>query len=106
MIKLLIGCFTFTMIFMLTACGEDNPTTADPLAHLTTVPGSEMTQLTVKGMTCGKCTKKITEALSDIDGIIELEVDIKGDTVTIEHETDTDLDKVKSAIEDEGYTIE
>ena len=105
-----------TMVF--TACEGDtddtptNPadsTDQQPIAQFTTESSPEpspiTTQLTVWGMTCGKCVNKIKGALSDIDGIIEVEVNLDDEIVTVEHEFDLDVGLIESAITGEGFNI-
>ncbi|MDR2655554.1 MAG: copper ion binding protein [Oscillospiraceae bacterium] len=60
----------------------------------------------VGGMSCEHCVKAVTRAVSALPGIGGVAVDLKAGTVTAEHDpTQSSLDKIKAAIEEQGYDI-
>lgn len=62
--------------------------------------------LKVDGMSCEHCVKAINKAVSAILGVENVSVDLKGKTVTVEHEpTRASLDRIKNEIEDQGYEV-
>jgi len=97
--KLLLFALAIGMLVSFTAC-EDDPT-LDTLF----VPSENVAEFTVWGMTCIKCVNKITAALSDIDGVIDVSVDLAKEKVTVEHEPDLDLSVIEKAITAEGFNI-
>lgn len=56
----------------------------------------------VEGMTCNHCKKSVTDAVSDVPGVEEVNVDLATGNVTIKG-SDVDLELVKKAVEGRGY---
>jgi len=109
--RIILFILTIAVMFTLTACEEDsqNPATEpneteDP-SLTTNQPDTIKTELTVWSMTCDKCVNKIKKALSELDGIIEVEVDLDEESVTVEHDPELDIDLIKNTITKEGYNI-
>jgi len=95
----------FILLFALilfTACTGDEeiyaPTDEFPATHATT-------ELTVWGMMCNACVNKITNALSGVDGIISVSVDLNAELVTVEHDFDVDAETIERTITGEGFNI-
>ena len=66
----------------------------------------EKSILKVEGMSCGHCVKAVSDALTELPGVENVEVDLKQATVSFAFEpADTPLEKVKSAITEAGYTV-
>lgn len=63
--------------------------------------GSNMTDLTVSGMTCGHCKKAVEEALSSVDGVTSVDVDLDAGRAKVEG---GNLDALLAAVAEEGYT--
>lgn len=63
------------------------------------------TILTVDGMSCNHCVQIVTETVSAVEGVESVSVDLANKSVSIEHGEQTDLAKIKSEIEDQGYDI-
>jgi copper chaperone CopZ len=107
--KVIIFLFVITMLFTLTACGEDDDNkTAEQTAEQSTEQSAkttETTELTVWGMTCVRCENKIINALSEIDGIISVSADSKADKVTIIHDPELDINTINSIITGEGFNL-
>lgn len=60
---------------------------------------------TVKGMTCSGCVNKVTGAVSGVDGVADVDVDISNGEVTVVSEAPVDPDLVRKAVTDAGYEI-
>lgn len=66
----------------------------------------EKTILHVEGMSCDHCVRAITNAVGALPGVASVSVDLKGKTVTVEHDPATaPVDKIKFEIEDQGYDV-
>lgn len=66
----------------------------------------EKAVLNVEGMSCQHCVKAVTGAVSGLDGISAVTVDLGGGTVSFEYDGAlVTIDAVKAAIEDQGYDI-
>jgi len=64
------------------------------------------TILHVEGMSCDHCVKAVTKAVTSLGGVTAVQVDLKGKTVTVEHDpVSTTLAQMKEAIEDQGYDV-
>lgn len=62
----------------------------------------------VAGMTCSHCVKSVTEELSELDGVRSVAVDLAaGGTsrVTVASESPLDLERVRAAIDEAGYSL-
>ncbi len=58
----------------------------------------------VKGMSCNHCVQSVTQALSGIDGLTNVKVDLTFGTATYEEAKPVDEAMVKAAIERIGFT--
>ena len=59
----------------------------------------------VAGMTCGHCVTAVTNELSAIDGVTEVDVDLETGRATVTSETPIDRTAVAAAIEEAGYEL-
>ena len=64
-----------------------------------------ITTLSVPEIHCEHCVTAIEGAVSPIDGVDGVEVDIPSATVRIDHDDEMALRPVVEAIEDQGYEI-
>ncbi|WP_407270693.1 copper chaperone CopZ [Radiobacillus sp. PE A8.2] len=63
-------------------------------------------QLDVKGMTCGHCKMSVNGALTDLDGVSNVEVNLETGKVEVTYdENKVDTEKLKEAVEDQGYDV-
>lgn len=60
--------------------------------------------LTVEGMSCQHCVKAVKNALSQIEGVSSVEVDLATKKVEVEGDNLQDI-LLKEAIEDAGYEV-
>jgi copper chaperone len=63
--------------------------------------------LNVQGMTCNHCKMSVTNALTELEGVQNVEVHLQEGTVNVEYD-DTKVDvekKMKEVIEDQGYDV-
>ena len=63
------------------------------------------TKLNVEGMSCAHCENAVKKAVSAINGVTAVEVDLAGKTVTVSHGENVKADDIKAKIEEEGYEI-
>ncbi len=59
-------------------------------------------------MTCGHCAGRVTDALTALEGVQDVEIDlVAGDTsvVTVTSQRPMSTEAVRSAIEEAGYTL-
>jgi uncharacterized protein len=61
-------------------------------------------ELTVEGMTCNHCATSIKNAIMDIPGTMEVEVNLQTKKVTVKSEK-IDIELIKKAIESRGYKV-
>jgi len=60
----------------------------------------------VKGMTCGNCEKAVKGALTDLDGVEHVGVDLKAGKVDVTYNNETvSLEAICEEIEDIGYDV-
>ena len=58
----------------------------------------------VKGMSCNHCVQSVTQALSNIEGVANVKVDLLGGTATYDETKSVPEAEVKAAIERIGFT--
>jgi copper ion binding protein len=59
----------------------------------------------VEGMSCGHCVNHVREALSELNGVTSVDVDLAAKTAVIEVSADVNDKDIKFAIEDAGYDV-
>ncbi|KGN31325.1 copper chaperone [Knoellia sinensis KCTC 19936] len=63
------------------------------------------TNFTVTGMTCGHCVSSVTEEISEISGVENVDVDLATGSVTVTSSTPLEDDAVRVAVEEAGYAL-
>ncbi|MBI5252499.1 MAG: heavy-metal-associated domain-containing protein [Desulfomonile tiedjei] len=63
------------------------------------------TTIKIQGMSCNHCVMAVTKALSKIEGISDVKVDLAKGEASFERAESVILDKVKKQIEEEGYSV-
>ncbi len=64
-----------------------------------------MKSITVKGMHCPKCQSAVTEAMSSLDGIADVDVNLESGLVTFTEEKTVSEEVIKEAIEKIGFDV-
>jgi len=65
------------------------------------------TVLNVPDISCGHCQNAITSALSRVEGVRRVDVDVEGKQVLVEYdETVVDLNRLKAVLQEEEYPVE
>jgi copper chaperone CopZ len=60
---------------------------------------------TITGMTCGHCAASVTEEISEISGVQQVEVDLAGGRVTVTSDEPLDTSAVRAAVTEAGYEL-
>ena len=60
---------------------------------------------TVTGMTCGHCVASVTEEVSELPGVQDVDVVLETGTVTVTSSEPLDDDAVRAAVEEAGYQL-
>jgi len=60
---------------------------------------------TVQGMTCAHCVAAVTEEVSGIPGVSDVDVDLETGQVTVTAESDPTTAAVAAAVDEAGYTL-
>ena len=60
---------------------------------------------TVTGMTCGHCVASVTEEVSGLAGVEDVQVDLGSGRVVVTSATDLDPADVAAAVEEAGYAL-
>ena len=63
------------------------------------------TTLNVQGMSCAHCENAIKKAVTAIDGVTAVTVNLKGKTVTVTHDEKVMTAHIKREIEEQGYDV-
>ncbi len=59
----------------------------------------------VTGMTCGHCVSSVTAAVTAIDGVTSVDVDLAWGEVTVTSDAPIDRDRLDQAITAAGYQL-
>lgn len=68
-------------------------------------PDTVTQQFRISGMTCGHCVQAVTEELSGIEGVQDVEVDLDSGTATVRSEAELDPAAVRDAVDEAGYEL-
>ena len=60
---------------------------------------------TVNGMTCGHCVSAVTEELSRLPGVHEVQVELTTGAVTVTSDGPLPIDEVRMAVDEAGYEL-
>ena len=64
------------------------------------------TTLSVPDISCENCERTITEALTPLDGVRDVKVDIPSKQVNVEYDESTvDVNKFKAVLQEEDYPV-
>lgn len=61
--------------------------------------------VSIEGMSCGHCVRHVEEALKELEGVVEVVVDLKGKNAVVELNQDLSDEQIKGAIEEAGYDV-
>ena len=62
--------------------------------------------LKVEGMSCEHCVKAVTNAIADVPGTANVKVDLAGGSASFSYDpAKTQLETIKAAISEEGFTV-
>jgi len=63
----------------------------------------DILNLTVEGMSCNHCVNSIKKAVGGLEGVSNVDVDLKEKKVTVEYDSSKlEIETIKNAIEDQG----
>jgi copper chaperone len=60
---------------------------------------------TVVGMTCGHCVNSVTEEVSQVPGVTNVDVDLASGGLTVTSDTSVEDAAVQAAVEEAGYQV-
>ncbi|MEU8616451.1 cation transporter [Streptomyces sp. NPDC048623] len=92
---------------MSSCCTPDHScsTNAAEATTATAVADATTTVFAVSGMTCGHCKTAITNAVSALDGVISVDVDVTAGKVTVVTGGEPDEAALAAAVDDAGYEL-
>lgn len=62
-------------------------------------------KILIEGMSCGHCVNHVKEALSELNGVTSVDVNLDGKYAVLEANTDVKDEEIKFAIDDAGYDV-
>jgi copper ion binding protein len=60
---------------------------------------------TVVGMTCGHCVSAVTEEVSQLPGVTDVDVDLASGGLTVTSDAPVEESAVRAAVEEAGYEV-
>ena len=60
---------------------------------------------TVTGMTCSHCVSSVTEEVSELPGVNDVQVDLDTGRVSVTSDAPVGTDQVRAAVEEAGYSL-
>lgn len=64
-----------------------------------------METLKISGMSCGHCVQAVKQALEKVEGLKDVQVDLEKGEASFEQEKPVDMEVVKKAVQDAGYSV-
>jgi copper chaperone len=66
----------------------------------------EQTTLKIKGMTCDHCKAAVNNALTELEGVAEVDVNVKEGTAKVSYDSSSvSVSEMNEAVEEQGYDI-
>lgn len=66
-----------------------------------------ITNYKITGMTCGHCVNAVTEEVSEIDGVTNVDVQLEGGKMAVTSDAEIDSEAIKAAVDEAGdYQVE
>ena len=62
-------------------------------------------KITIEGMSCMHCVDHVKDALNELSGVKEVDVNLSAGTAIIESTGNITDDQIKAAIDDAGYEV-
>ena len=62
-------------------------------------------KISIEGMSCDHCIKHVTNALSDLDGVNSVDVNLSGNYAIITTANEVNDADIKAALDDAGYDV-
>ena len=62
-------------------------------------------EYTVTGMTCGHCVSSVSEEISELPGVEDVQVDLASGRVTVTGDAAQDTEAIRNAVESAGYQV-
>lgn len=62
-------------------------------------------KILIEGMSCDHCIKHVTEALSDLNDVTNVDVNLKENFAIIQTNADVKDEDIKFALDDAGYDV-
>lgn len=59
----------------------------------------------VTGMTCEHCVRAVSGEVAEIDGVTDVQVDLRTGAVTVTSEAPLDTEDVRAAVDEAGYEL-
>ncbi|MGA5506179.1 heavy-metal-associated domain-containing protein [Streptomyces umbrinus] len=87
----------------MSCCSSDGHCSTDQTAGEQADGGT--TVYSVTGMTCGHCEQSVTSAISALDGVTGVKVDIKTGLVTVTSDAEPDDALVREVVDEAGYEV-
>lgn len=62
-------------------------------------------KLAIEGMSCQHCVSHVKEALSELNGVTSVEVNLEGKSAVLEASGEVKDEDIKFAVDDAGYEV-
>ncbi|MCY1159820.1 MAG: hypothetical protein MOP51_2845 [Citricoccus sp.] len=87
-------------------CAPATPSTDGATAQVAPSAPAPAATYRVEGMTCGHCAGRVTDAITALDGVADVRVDLAaGGTSDVVVTGPADARAVRNAVEQAGYTV-
>ncbi|WP_313131922.1 heavy-metal-associated domain-containing protein [Anaerocolumna sp.] len=62
-------------------------------------------KIAIEGMSCQHCVSHVKEALSELNGVTSVEVNLEGKSAVLEASEEVKDEDIKFAVDDAGYEV-
>ena len=91
-------------------CCCSTPTTINRKREENTMTNSQnetkQTTVTAPDIVCGGCASSIKKALSNVEGVSNVDVDVATKKVTVNHNANVSRERIVDALDRAGYAVE
>lgn len=62
-------------------------------------------KISIEGMSCQHCVSHVKEALSELNGVTNVDVNLEAKSAVLEASTDVKEEDIKHAVDEAGYEV-
>jgi len=101
--KKILFLLAIVLLFALAACGGSAGGAPVESGTVQNDDGSYTTTVSVLGMTCQRCVTAVDRALMAVDGVNNVSINLRRNSMIVEHEAYIDIEDIRTIVILEGF---